>query len=168
MELNSYIGQAIIIFFILTLINVMLSTIKSIITVKGTRWQATLMNAIAYGFYTIIIKQITSFNAVITVSVTIIANLIGVYSSMWILDKFKKDKLWTISVTAKNGSIGKEIISELRQQNIPFKMYDVIQQYGTTIGLDIFSENQKTSVIIKNILSKYEVKYHVFEVMENL
>ena len=163
-----YIYTAILIFFILTLINVMLSTIKSIITVRGTRGQATLMNAVAYGFYTIIIKQITEFNTFTTVTVTIVANLIGVYFSMWLLDKFKKDKLWTISVTAKNSEIGNKIIDELNNFNISFRVYEILKKTGSTIGLDIFSENQEDSKNIKMILNKYSVKYHIVESNLNL
>lgn len=163
-----YVYTAILIFFILTLINVMLSTIKSIITVRGTRGQATMMNAVAYGFYTIIIKQITEFNTFITVTVTIVANLIGVYFSMWLLDKFKKDKLWTISVTAKNSEIGNKIIDELNNFNISFRVYEILKKTSSTIGLDIFSENQKDSKNIKMILNKYSVKYHIVESNLNL
>ena len=163
-----YIYTAILIFFILILINVMLSTIKSIITVRGTRGQATMMNAVAYGFYTIIIKQITEFNTFTTVTVTIVANLIGVYFSMWLLDKFKKDKLWTVSVTAKNSEIGNKIIDELNDFNISFRVYEILKKTGSTIGLDIFSESQKDSKNIKMILNKYSVKYHIVESNLNL
>lgn len=155
-------------FFILTLINVMLSTIKSIITVKGTRGQATLINAIAYGFYTIIIKQITEFDVVTTVSVTIVANLIGVYFSMWVLDKFKKDKLWTISVTAPTAYTGEKIMLQLNEKNIAFRTYEIIKRDKKTYAIDIFSETQQESLAVKEILSKYKVKYHIIEVMQNL
>ena len=46
-------------FIIATLINVILSTLKSVITVKGGRMVASITNAIAYGFNTICIKSIS-------------------------------------------------------------------------------------------------------------
>lgn len=162
------INKALIIFFILTLINVMLSTVKSIITVKGTKIQATVINAIAYGFNAIIIKQIAELNLFTTVSMTILANLIGVYFSICLLEKFKKDKLWTISVTAKNIDIGNCIIEELNNYNISFRVYTILKKTNNTIGLDIFSENQNDSKIIKEILNKYSVKYHIKESNLNL
>lgn len=162
------INKALIIFFILTLINVMLSTVKSIITVKGTKIQATVINAIAYGFNAIIIKQIAELNLFTTVSMTILANLIGVYFSICLLDKFKKDKLWTISVTAKNIDIGNSIIEELNNYNISFRVYTILKKTNNTIGLDIFSENQNDSKVIKEILNKYSVKYHIKESNLNL
>ena len=48
----------IILFFIATLINVILSTLKSVITIKGGRLLASITNAVAYGFNTFIIKMI--------------------------------------------------------------------------------------------------------------
>ena len=48
---------ATIIFFICSLINVMLSTLKTILTVKASKGVATIINAITYGFYAIVVKQ---------------------------------------------------------------------------------------------------------------
>ena len=85
-----YLTISTLIFFLLNLINVMLSTVKSVLTVKASRLIATLINALAYGYYTIIIKQISNSSIEMVVTVTIITNLIGVYTSLWLLDKFKK------------------------------------------------------------------------------
>ena len=70
---------ATIIFFLCSLINVMLSTLKTILTVKASKGIATLINAITYGFYAIVVKQLASLDLITTVSVTIITNIIGVY-----------------------------------------------------------------------------------------
>lgn len=161
-------NKAIIIFFILVLINVILSTIKSVLTVKGTRLQATLINAIAYGFNAIVIKQITTFDVTTTITVTILSNLIGVYCSMWFLDTIQKDKLWTVSVTAHNEQDGCGIIKELNDKDIAFRKYSISKKKEKTVGLDIFSETREQSNIIKDILNKYRVKYHVYEVKATL
>lgn len=157
----------IFIFFILTLTNVITSTIKSIMTVKGTRLQATLINAFYYGFYTVVLKQMISFDMAITISITFISNLIGVYLSFIILDRFKKDKLWTISVTTSNKTEGNLIIEKLNNNDIAFRVYEIQKKQNTTFGIDIFSENQQQSKIIENILSNYKVKYHIIETMKN-
>ena len=85
---------ATIIFFICSLINVMLSTLKTILTVKASKGVATIINAITYGFYAIVVKQLASLDLITTVTVTIITNIIGVYVSMWLLERTKKDCLW--------------------------------------------------------------------------
>ena len=76
-----------LIFFVCSFINVMLSTMKSILTVRSTKNVAAIINAVTYGFYAIVVKQLADLDIPITVVVTILTNLIGVYLSMWILDK---------------------------------------------------------------------------------
>ena len=75
----------VIVFFCCSLVNVMLSTVKSILTVRSTKNVAAVINAITYGFYAIVVKQLAELSVPVTVIVTIITNLIGVYISMWIL-----------------------------------------------------------------------------------
>ena len=161
-------NEAIVVFFILALVNVMLSTLKSVWTVKGTRGQATLINAIAYGFNAIVIKQITTFDTTTTIAVTILSNLIGVYCSMYLLDCIRKDRVWTISVTAKDIVTGDGIIDELNNNDIAFRAYTIQKKTKETVGLDIFSESKAQSDVIKSILDKHKVKYHVFEVKTSL
>ena len=156
------IEKEVIIFIVCSLINVILSTMKSILTVKSTRGVATLINAITYGFYTIVIKQISSIDASITVAVTIGTNLVGVYFSMWLLDKLKKDKLWKICVTTKN----KTIIPLLEEQAISYSFSEVFtMQHKKYYSIDIFSPSQRQSEKIAEILKTDEdVRYHVVEV----
>ena len=65
-----------LVFFGSSIINVILNTIKSIVTIKGSTRAAAIMNAVTFGFYTIIVKQISDFE-VVTVPITIFANLFG-------------------------------------------------------------------------------------------
>lgn len=151
------------IFFGLSILNVICSTIKSIMTVKGTRVQATIINAFYYAFYTIVLKQVVSFGVYTTITITFLANMIGVYTSFIILDKFKKDKLWTISLTADTTETGKNIIKELKDNKLSYRYYTIYNNNGTTLGIDIFSPNQNESIKIKNILKNYKIKYHIIE-----
>lgn len=136
------------IFFILSLINVILSTIKSIITVKGTAFQSALINAMFYGFYTIIIKQISDTNLFITIPIIILTNFIGVYMANGLLKLFKKDKLWRITCQIKNSQTEyNRICKELKDNNIEFGIIidtDIIR-------FDVLSENQKISKQLKTI-----------------
>ena len=152
------------IFFICSLINVMLSTVKSILTVKSTKLVATIINAVSYSFYTIIVKQMVGLSFEMTVIITFVSNMIGVYSSMWILERFKKDRLWKISITTEDTTI----TDKLEKYNIAYKMSDVVYKGKTYFSIDVFSETQKDSQIIKNILSAYDVKYNVTEINQNL
>ena len=151
---------ATIIFFICSLINVMLSTLKTILTVKASKGVATIISAITYGFYAIVVKQLASLDLITTVTVTIITNIIGVYVSMWLLEKTKKDCLWKISVTTKDNTL----VEKLEKFSISYVMNPVQYKKQTYYNIDVFSENQKDSSIIENILKEYKVKYNITEI----
>ena len=151
---------ATIVFFICSLINVMLSTLKTILTVKASKGVATIINAITYGFYAIVVKQLASLDLITTVTVTIITNIIGVYVSMWFLERTKKDCLWKISVTTKDNTL----VEKLEKFSISYVMNPVQYKKQTYYNIDVFSENQKDSSIIENILKEYKVKYNITEI----
>lgn len=85
-------------FFIISLVNVILSSAKSICTVRYGRSINVVMNVIAYSFYTIVVKQTASLPLITSVIATALANAIGVWISYAILDKLQKDRLWKVEV----------------------------------------------------------------------
>ena len=154
----------IIIFTVCSLVNVILSTMKTILTVRSTKVVASIINAVTYGFYAIVVKQLASLDLTVTVIVTIATNLLGVYLSMWIMDKMKKDCLWKISVTTKD----KSIVKKIENFDIEYTMSPIQYKKETYYSIEIFSKNQKDSTIIKNILNEYKVKYNVTEITKTL
>ena len=154
----------IIIFTVCSLINVILSTMKTILTVRSTKVVASIINAVTYGFYAIVVKQLASLDLTVTVIVTIATNLLGVYLSMWLMDKMKKDCLWKISVTTKD----KSIVKKIENFDIEYTMSPIQYKKETYYSIEIFSKNQKDSTIIKNILNEYKVKYNVTEITKTL
>ena len=154
--------KVIIIFIVCSLINVILSTLKTLIMVNAGRGSAIIINAICYGFYTLVVKQLTSVDYVTAVLVTIGANIVGVWVSYKIMDLFKKDKLWRITVTLKNKKALDECMKNLEKYNIGFTPIE------KTNSIDIYSYNQKESAIIKNILGNYDYKYFIQEMAKSL
>ena len=154
----------IIIFTVCSLVNVILSTMKTILTVRSTKVVASIINAVTYGFYAIVVKQLASLDVTVTVVVTIATNLIGVYFSMWLMDKMKKDCLWKISVTTRDKNLAKKI----ENFDIEYTLSPIQYKNETYYSLEIFSKNQKDSTIIKNILNEYKVKYNVTEITKTL
>ena len=154
--------MVIVVFIICSLVNVILSTLKTLIMVNAGRNSAIIINAVCYGFYTLVVKQLTSVDYVTAVLVTIGANIVGVWISYKIMDLFKKDKLWRITVTLKNDKEFNACQDKLSRYDIGF-----VKIEGTN-SLDIYSYNQKESAIIKNILSNYDYKYFIQEMAKNL
>lgn len=158
-----------LIFFGSSLLNVVLNTIKSIVTVRGSTRVAAIMNAITFGFYTIVVKQISNYDLSITVPITIVTNLLGVYFAKFILDLFKKDKLWRISCTI---SPKKKLDSQtfrdyFDKYNIKYTLIP-INDYKDGYLIDIFSYTQGESALIREIFIKYEVNYTVIEIEKSL
>ena len=154
--------MVILVFCVCSLVNVILSTLKTLIMVNAGRNSAIVINAVCYGFYTLVVKQLTSVDYVTAVLVTIGANIVGVWVSYKIMDLFKKDKLWRITVTLKSKKALDECMKNLEKYNIGFTPIE------NTNSIDIYSYNQKESAIIKNILGNYDYKYFIQEMAKNL
>ena len=83
----------ILLFFVWQLVNVILSTIKSVVTIKGTKIVASIFSAINYGFNTVIIKSIADVELWVAVLVTVSCNLVGVYVGLLITEQLRKEQL---------------------------------------------------------------------------
>lgn len=162
-------GWYIIVFFICSLINVILNTLKTIIMHKEQKISSTIINAITYGFYAIIVVMTASaLDLWITILITILANAIGVYGSMWLLERFKKDSVWEIVANIKVNETELNRFEEyLGGHDIS---YNLVKLYGCDISdgktpftAHIYSENQYQSEKIKFILDYLNAKYIVHE-----
>ena len=160
------IGWYIVVFTICQLINVALNTAKTIIMHKEEKISSSVINAVTYGFYAIIVVMTASALPLwITIVISALTNLFGVYGSMWLLDKFKKDSLWEIVATVQNTEMDnyKQFINMvLTREHISFNCVETNKQ-GEYV-YHIYSENQKQSAIIKKVLSGgTNAKYIVHE-----
>ena len=90
----------IIIFSVCSLLNVMLNTAKTIIMYKKQKLSSSVINAVTYGFYTVVVVLMAGEMPLIwKIGLTAITNFIGVWISMVILQKIEKDKLWKVEAT---------------------------------------------------------------------
>ena len=91
----------VIIFVLTQTLNVILNTLKSIITVKGSKTSAAAINAVCFGLYTYIIILTANADMPILTKCLIVAacNFIGVWIVKFIEERLRKDKLWEIRVT---------------------------------------------------------------------
>ena len=131
--------KVVTIFCICSLINVILSTLKTLIMVNAGEKMSILINAVCYGFYTLVVKQLSAVDYMTAVVVTILANIIGVWISYRIMDLFKKDKVWRITVTLKSAKEFEFCEKKLQKYNIAYT------PISATRSLDIYSYNQEES-----------------------
>lgn len=83
----------IIIYFLISLINVILHIVRSILVIKSNKLIASLANCICYTFSAIVIKFIAEVDLYIAIVVQATTNFIGCYIAMVLSDyilKFKK------------------------------------------------------------------------------
>lgn len=157
--------KMITIFFVCSLINVMLSTVKTILTVRSTKLVATIINALTYGFYAIVVKQLATFSLPVTVTITILTNIVGVYLSMFILEKFQKDKTWMITMTVPIEYLN-TLPYKIRDNNIGCNWTEISKKKGR---VEAFTDTQAESHKLREILKDYpNVKYFIQENSGNL
>ena len=81
-----------IIFILLSIVNVIFSTIKSIATIKSGPWIASIVSALYYGYYNIVlIYTVADFPLWQKVVVTAGCNLVGVFIVKYGEVKARKD-----------------------------------------------------------------------------
>ena len=73
----------IVLYIIISLINVFLHIIRSILVIKASKVIASLANCICYTFSAIVIKFIAETDLWIAITVQASTNFIGCYLAMW-------------------------------------------------------------------------------------
>lgn len=155
-----------LIFFGVTLICVILYTVKSIVLIKYSTFAGALITAIAFGVNTVAIKLTANASLFMSIPYTVIANFIGVYIAKFILKKVTKDKLWRISCTIPDKKLKNpdEITEKLSKYNIE----SAVVPYENGYIIDIFSKTQGESDLIKEIITQYNIRYTVIEIEKSL
>lgn len=152
--------KMLIIFTVLTIANVIMSTIKSIVTIKADKWIASFVSALYYGYYNVVlIYTVADFPLWQKVLVTFACNLIGVFVVKWAEEKARKDKLWKIEATIPKEEGWESIIGCFKDVGIPVNYVD-IQKY---ILINCYCATQKQSAGAKAILDSWNAKYFVAE-----
>ena len=153
--------NAIMLFAVATVINVTLSTIRAIVTIKGGKWISAITNAICYGFYPLIVMLTAkgTVDIVVNMAITAIANFICVWVIKFVEEKARKDKLWKVEATVLRGWT-KELHKALVEAELP---HNYLENVGKYTLFNIFCEKQTDSIKAKEVLNKYEAKYFVTE-----
>lgn len=97
-----------ILFIVCTFANVVLSTVKSVMTIKGGKVNAAIWNALAFGLYSyiVVLTATADISTLGKVAITMGCNLVGVYGVKLVEEKLRKDRLWKLEMTIPNGEYG--------------------------------------------------------------
>ena len=152
--------KVLILFAVATAINVILSTVKSILTIKAGKTVAALANAITYGFYTwvIILTNIDGISLWVKMGITAICNFVGVFIVKLIEEKARKDKLWKIECTVPTAQ-AEQMLADCKYYGLSYNYVDI----NKWVLFNFYAPTQKDSANIKKLLKSYDVKYFVSE-----
>lgn len=150
--------KLLIIFIALNIVNVIVQTAKSICTIKCGKVGAALVNAIAYGIYTIVIVYtMCDLPLLLKAGIVAVCNLIGVYVVKFVEEKARKDKLWKIELTTPSRYTA---AVELDLKDISHSTIKIDDEYTL---FNFYCATQAESTRVKNIVAQYEAKYFVSE-----
>lgn len=152
--------KLLIVFIVLNIANVVIQTVKSIATVKCGKLSAAVINAVAYGLYTIVtVYLMCELDLYLKAGIVALCNLVGVYVVKWAEEKARKDKLWKIEATVFEPHT-KSLHLDLTAEEIPC---NYIPKIGKWSVFNIYCDTQEKSKKVKVLLDKYEAKYFVSE-----
>jgi hypothetical protein len=142
----------------LNVANVIIQTIKSIATIKCKPVSAAIINAVAYGLYTVVlVYMVCDLPLWAKVAVVGGANLIGVYLVKIFEEKGRKDKLWKVEVTVPTCSAN-QVHEELLE--IPHSYIEFSPKHTL---FNFYCATQADSKKVKEIVNQYGAKYFVAE-----
>ena len=152
--------NAIIIFIIFNVLNVVIQTIKSIATIKCGKNAAAIINAIAYGLYTYIVVLTASDGVALWFKILVVAlaNLVGVWVVKYFEEKGRKDKLWRVEATVSR-EVALDLIRKLKVNDLPYNYIDINKYYL----FNVYCATQAQSAKVKEVLNTYNAKYFVSE-----
>ena len=152
--------KLLIVFIILNVVNVILQTVKSLATVKCGKGMAALVNAIAYGLYTVVVVYtVCDLPLWLKVVVVGLCNLIGVFVVKWGEEKARKDKLWKVEATVHE-PYKVSLTIDLEKAGLP---YNYIEGVGKYVLFNIYCDTQEESAKARDILDYHKAKYFVSE-----
>ena len=153
-------GKLLILFIILNVVNVIIQTVKSLATIKCGKTMAALVNAVAYGLYTVVvIYTVCDLPLWLKVVVVGVANLIGVYLVKLFEEKSRKDKLWKVEAT-----VSSQYVERLHNELSAVKLsHNYIDKIGKYVIFNVYCETQADSIEAKKLLDYYHAKYFVSE-----
>lgn len=152
--------KLLIIFIVLNIINVILQTVKSIMTIRCGKTIAALANAVAYALYTVVLVYMSCDLSTLAKALVVGGcNLIGVYIVKSIEEKTNKEKIWKIEFTIPLNKAD-EILNDIQFENFSYNEYEIDEKYS---GVNIYAYTKEDSAKAKKIVDKYNIKYFVTE-----
>ena len=149
-----------LVFVGLSIVNVVFSTIRSIVTINGSKAVASLISGGYFAFYNVMmIYTVADFPMWQKCVITFVCNVVGVWLVKWGEEKARKDKLWEVRGTLTTPINCVAVCKDLDKANISYNYIDV----NKYIIFNCYCATQADSIKVKKILNDWEMKYFVSE-----
>ncbi|MCM1323951.1 MAG: hypothetical protein NC218_07305 [Acetobacter sp.] len=154
-------NNLLIIFIILNIINVVIQTIKSLATVKCGKVGAAVANALAYGFYTIVVVyMVCELDLWLKVVIVGACNLVGVFIVKWVEEIGRKDKIWKVEVSVRN-RYTENVVQDLNHFGVSYNY--IATSDNKWVTFNVYCSNQKETQFVHEICKNYNAKYFITE-----
>ena len=163
MELNWFgfeFGAFLWVFLALNVVNVVIQTVKSIVTINGGKMSAAVINAVTFFIYTFCVVYMNADGLGLVWKALIIGviNFVGVYVVKLIEEKSRKDKLWKVEATVPR-EVALDLVRKLKANDLPYNYVDINKYYL----FNVYCATQAQSAKVKEVLNTYHAKYFVSE-----
>ena len=151
--------ELLVTFIILSIINVIFSTVRSIVTIKGNKVTASFISGGYFAFYNImLLYTVADFPMWQKCVITFVCNVIGVFIVKFIEEKSRKDKLWKVEVTIPRVEASR-LINYLENSELSYNYVDINKYYL----FNFYCPTQRQSAEVKKLLDNFDAKYFVSE-----
>ena len=151
--------EFLLVFVGLSIVNVVFSTIRSIVTINGSKAVASLISGGYFAFYNIMmIYTVADFPMWQKCVITFVCNVVGVFLVKWGEEKARKDKLWKVEATIDKAEFenNRELLDLFK---VPHNYIDI----GKYVILNFYCATSKQSETVKSLLNEMNAKYFVAE-----
>ena len=146
-------------FILLNIANVIIQTIKSIATIKCGKTVAAIVNAVAYGLYTIVtVYMLCELPLWWKAGIVALCNLVGVWVVKYFEEKARKDKLWKVEVTIP-AEQAEQMLEDCQYYGLTYNYVDINKYYL----FNFYCPTQADSANVRKLLKSYDAKYFVVE-----
>lgn len=148
------------VFLALNVVNVVIQTVKSIITINGGKMSAAVINAVTFFIYTFCVVYMNADGLGLVWKALIIGviNFVGVFVVKLIEEKSRKDKLWKVEATVSR-EVALDLVRKLKANDLPYNYVDIEKYYL----FNVYCATQAQSARVKEVLNTYHAKYFVSE-----
>lgn len=148
-------------FVCFNVLNVIMQTLKTLVTVRSNKYVAAVVNAATYGLYTYIVyitatDDIDLWFKILSVA---LANLVGVFIVKWIEERKRKDKLRKVEATVPYEKY-ESVNRGLAHASLPHNYILLEKKYAI---FNIYCSTKDQAHTAREILDAHAAKYFISE-----